>query len=243
MTDPSAMDDVGSAAKGAMLRVVPAGQAGGAVLESKAPLGPALSNLQIEPERVDVYFSADVETDGPIPGPYSMLTLALVKAGTFNGHRFDPAPPSSDPFYAELCPISDRFEDEALSVNGLDRDRLRHEGRDPADAMTEAAEWIRKNSVGGAPVLVAYPLSFDWLWLYWYFVRFSRTGSPFNHSRCFDVKTAFAVKSHRPIAGAGRAELRETLGGIESPHTHRAVDDAREQAEIFARLFSWNGKD
>src|SRR5262245_56668885 len=34
---------------------------------------------------VDVYFSADVETDGPIPGPYSMLSFALVQAGRFDG--------------------------------------------------------------------------------------------------------------------------------------------------------------
>ncbi len=30
---------------------------------------------------LDVYFSADVETDGPIPGPFSILSFALVFAG------------------------------------------------------------------------------------------------------------------------------------------------------------------
>ena len=34
---------------------------------------------------IDVYFSVDVETDGPIPGPYSMLSFALAVAGTFDG--------------------------------------------------------------------------------------------------------------------------------------------------------------
>jgi hypothetical protein len=192
---------------------------------------------------VDIYFSADVETDGPIPGPFSMLALALVEAGSFDGTRFIPADLSSEVFYAELRPISEQYDAEALAVNGLDRDRLLREGRDPREVMTEAAEWIRSRSVGGSPVLVAYPLSFDWLWLYWYFVRFSRTGSPFNHSRCFDVKTAFAVKHRRPISGSGRNELRRVLGNVERPHTHKAVDDALEQAEIFARLFSWKEKD
>lgn len=191
----------------------------------------------------DVYFSADVETDGPIPGPFSMLALAIVKAGTFDGVRFTAADISSEIFHAELHPISESFEREALAVNGMDRDRLLREGRDPADAMTDAAEWIRSHSAGGSPVLVAYSLSFDWMWLYWYFVRFSRSGSPFNHSRCFDMKTAFAVKGHRPITGASRKELRRVLGDIERPHTHKALDDAREQAEIFARLFSWQGKE
>ena len=37
---------------------------------------------------VDVYFSADVETDGPIPGPYSVLSFALVFAGTYDGSLF-----------------------------------------------------------------------------------------------------------------------------------------------------------
>jgi len=37
---------------------------------------------------VDAYFSADVETDGPIPGPFSMLSFAIVYAGTFDGTNF-----------------------------------------------------------------------------------------------------------------------------------------------------------
>jgi hypothetical protein len=189
----------------------------------------------------DIYFSADVETDGAIPGVYSMLALALVEAGTFDGQTFAPADPGAEAFYRELKPISDRFDPEALAVNGLDRQRLLGEGTDPTVAMTEAADWVRKRSAGRSPVLVAYPLSFDWMWLYWYFVRFSKTGSPFNHSRCFDVKTAFAVKGRRTIAGANREELRHVLGGIIRPHTHKAVDDAREQAEIFGRLFAWKG--
>jgi hypothetical protein len=211
-------------------------------LRSDAPLEITLPTHLSDPKMVDVYFSADVETDGPIPGPYSMLAVAIVKAGTFDGRRFEPAAPSlADVFHAELRPISDDFEPDALFVNGLDRVRLQQEGRDPAEAMSEAADWIRGNSGDGSPVLVAYPLSFDWLWLYWYFVRFSRTGSPFKHSRCFDVKTAFAVKDGRPIVRASRQELRRALGDIVRPHTHKAVDDAREQAEIFARLFSWKG--
>ncbi len=211
--------------------------------DAKAPPSRRAEKPKLTSADVDIYFSADVETDGPIPGPFSMLALALVKAGSFDGTRFSPADRSSEVFYAELRPISEQYEAEALAVNGLDRDRLLREGRDPREVMTEAADWIRSRSTGGSPVLVAYPLSFDWLWLYWYFVRFSRTRSPFNHSRCFDVKTAFAVKDRRPIFGSGRTELRHVLGNIERPHTHKAVDDAREQAEIFARLFSWKKED
>jgi hypothetical protein len=188
----------------------------------------------------DIYFSADVETDGPIPGPFSMLSFALVPAGTFDGSTFARPPNYSETFYAELKPISETFELDALRVNGLDRERLAREGLEPGNAMTAAAEWIRKQSHGKRPVLVAYPLSFDWTWLYWYFVRFGSHGSPFEHSRCFDLKTAFAVKAHLPIAAAGRSKVPEELRGSHR-HTHHALDDAIEQAELFANLFEWAG--
>lgn len=190
--------------------------------------------------RVDVYFPADVETDGPIPGPYSLLSFALVYAGRFDGSRFERPATLDCCFYRELRPISSSFEPEALKVNGLDRDRLVREGQPPEIAMTEATEWVRAIAEGGQPVIVAYPLSFDWTWLYWYFVRFSKHGSPFNHSRCFDMKTAFAVKSRRPITEAGRSQLLPGLAS-QRAHTHHALDDAKEQAEIFANLFEWEG--
>jgi hypothetical protein len=189
---------------------------------------------------VDVYFSADVETDGPIPGPFSMLSFGLVVAGTFDGETFVRPAHYDQSFYRELRPISDEFQVDALRVNGLDRDRLQREGTLPAVAMNEAAQWVRESVGDGRPVLVAYPLSFDWSFLYWYFMRFCRDGSPFNHSRCFDIKTAFAVKAHIPIASAGRSGLMPSLrpNGV---HTHNALDDAIEQAQVFANLFEWDG--
>lgn len=192
--------------------------------------------------RTDAYFSADVETDGPIPGPFSLLSFALVYAGSFDGTRFEFPRQYDETFYRELQPISPDYEPDALQVNGLDRARLCREGADPASAMADATCWVRQIAGDRRPVLVAFPLSFDWSWLYWYFVRFSRFGSPFNHSSCFDIKTALAVKARAPIAQSGRAGLRSELKSTRA-HTHHAVDDAVEQAEVFAKLFEWRGVD
>jgi len=189
---------------------------------------------------LDVYFSADVETDGPIPGPFSMLSFGLVVAGTFDGETFTRPGNYEESFYRELRPVSDEFQIDALRVNGLDRDRLLREGIPPVTAMTEAAQWVRKIAGTARPILVAYPLSFDWSFLYWYFIRFSLDGSPFNHSQCFDIKTAFAVKAHLPIASAGRSRLMPSLRSS-GAHTHNALDDAIEQAQVFANLFEWDG--
>ncbi len=191
---------------------------------------------------MDVYFSADIETDGPIPGPFSMLSVGIVFAGTFDGRRFVRPNVYDKTFYAELRPISDKFQEEALCVNGLDRDRLVREGAEPSQAMRDAARFIRECTGAGRPVLVAYPLSFDWSWLYWYFMSFDPEGSPFEHSRCFDIKTAFAVKARLPISDAGRSKLPPPLRSPRT-HSHHALEDAIEQAEIFASVFEWEGTD
>lgn len=185
-----------------------------------------------------MYFSADVETDGPIPGPYSMLSFALVYAGSYDGSRFRRPTSYNEVFYAELKPISEGFQTEALAINGLDRTRLLSEGLPPERAMSEASTWIRDIVGIQTPILVAYPLSFDWAWLYWYFTRFSSTGSPFGHSQCYDIKTALAVKLNRPIADSGRSKIPHSIRPRHE-HTHHATDDAIEQAQIFANLFEW----
>jgi hypothetical protein len=188
----------------------------------------------------DVYFSADVETDGPIPGLFSILSFALVYAGSFDGRRFERPKEYRSTFYKELRPIADGYDPDALRVNGLDRARLCVEGDPPEIAMTEAFHWVKDSAGPGRPVLVAYPLSFDWTWLYWYFIRFSKDGSPFDYSRCFDIKTALAVKAGIPISEAGRSRLHPSLRPKHA-HTHHALDDAIEQAEIFANVFEWEG--
>jgi hypothetical protein len=211
-------------------------------LDDTADLGSSKTDREARhrESKVDAYFSADVETDGPIPGPFSILSFAIVYAGSFDGTNFERPRSYHQTLYKELRPISDEFQPEALRVNGIDRSRLRFEGEHPEGAMTEASNWVKSVAGPARPVLVAYPLSFDWAWLYWYFVRFSKDGSPFGYSRCFDIKTALAVKAHIPISEAGRSGLRPPLRGLHA-HTHHALDDAIEQAEIFANVFEWEG--
>jgi hypothetical protein len=198
--------------------------------------GDALQEQRLPEGMVDAYFSADVETDGPIPGPFSILSFAILYAGRFDGRRFERPKKYDKAIYKELKPISDQFQEEALHVNRLDRRRLSLEGESPEKAMTEACRWILKIAEKGNPVLVAYPLSFDWTWLYWYFVRFSAEGSPFEHSRCFDIKTALAVKARisnfrsRPIAAPSIASLKTSA---HSPRFRRCDRTSRNFRQHF----------
>lgn len=188
----------------------------------------------------DLYISGDVETDGPIPGSFSMLSFGLVVVGAFDGNEFIRSPIGQESFYAELQPVSERFEQEALDVNGLDRDRLRREGDDPRIAMKAAAQWTEHVAQGFRPIFVGYPAMFDWMWIYWYFMEFAEH-SPFGFSGCVDLKTMIATKARVPVSHARKSELPAHLRA-ESPHTHHALDDAIEQGEIFANVFDWPGR-
>jgi hypothetical protein len=190
--------------------------------------------------RADVYISADIEADGPIPGDYSMLSFGLAVAGRFDGRRLTPSDLGADTFYREIKPISERFSPAAVEVTGLDRSYLIHNGSEPVEAMTAAKDWVIRIARDSRPVMVGFPLVFDWLFLYWYFEHFAG-GSPFSYSSGLDMKTMYAAKARVPIFAAGRDDLPASLRA-DRPHTHNALDDALEQAEIFVRLFDWPGR-
>ncbi|MER5943222.1 3'-5' exoribonuclease [Streptomyces sp. NPDC001928] len=186
-----------------------------------------------------LYISVDIEADGPIPGPYSMLSFGAAVAGVQDADSFTPADPEERTFYRELRPISEEFVPEALAVSGLDRERLAREGSEPATALAEFSAWVREVSAGAQSVMCGYPASYDWTFLYWYLIRFTGT-SPFGHSGCLDMKTLYATKAGLPLRAVAKGTMpRELLS--RRRHTHHALDDAVEQAELFANLMVWQG--
>lgn len=188
----------------------------------------------------DVYISADVETDGPIPGRYSMLAFGLVVTATFDGTRFAPRDPAATTFYRELRPIGDEWLPEAVKASGLDRESLAREAVDPRMAMEAAAAWVTSVASDARPVLVGYPVVFDWMFLHWYFVAFTGD-SPFGFSGALDIKTIYQQKARVTLDKSGRTDLPSALRASRQ-HTHNALDDAVEQAEIFNKLFVWEGR-
>jgi hypothetical protein len=188
-------------------------------------------------ERADLYISADVETDGPVPGKYSMLSFGLVVVGSFDGAAFTSRGTTGETFYRELQPISPDYEDDALKVNKLDRARLLVEGVPPATAMCDAFDWVETVASGYRPVLVGYPLAFDWTFLYWYFMTYCDRGSPFGFSSCLDIRTMLVVMRVVPLSRATKRYLPVELQPS-TAHTHHALGDAQEQGELFTSLFS-----
>jgi hypothetical protein len=200
---------------------------------------------------VDVYFSTDVEADGPVPGPYSMVSIGMAVCGTFDGSQFVAVPVDRHTFYAELTPISEQFDPAALAVSGLSREHLLAEARAPREVMNEAHRWVRAmaRELGGRAVFAAYPLSFDWFFVYHYFVQYADEAaeesgprrSPFGFSSAIDMKTLYAAKSSSPIVSSVKRFMPAHLFG-ERPHSHNALDDAMEQGELLQNLMAWEGR-
>lgn len=194
---------------------------------------------------VEVYFSTDVESDGPIPGPYSMSSIGMVACSYRTKSnklvRLDLDDPNNC-FYAELKPISDEFVPEAAAVSGLDRAELIANGLEPVEAMDAAHKSITAitRAYGGfaRPVFVGYPLGFDWMFTYWYLMNFAKDGSPFGHSSHLDIKTLYAEKAGLPIRGIGKRSIPKELHS-KRKHTHHALDDAREQGDLFNNVSLW----
>lgn len=194
--------------------------------------------------RPSLYISVDIEADGPIPGPYSMISFGAAVAGRQDAASYTPTDPEAHTFYRELAPISEDFVPEALAVSGLDRDRLIAEGSEPATAMAEFSTWVRevssKAGQGAQPVMCGYPASYDWTFLYWYLMHFTGA-SPFGHSGCLDMKTLYATKARLPLRAVAKGTMPRQLLS-KRRHTHHALDDAIEQAELFSNLMVWPGR-
>lgn len=174
-------------------------------------------------ERPETYISVDVETSGPNPADYSMISIGACAVD-------DP----ESGFYAELKPVTDAVVESALDVSGLSMERLQRDGLSPADAMRQFEDWIDLVTPrGNVPVMVAFNAVFDWMFVDAYFHRFLKR-NPFGHS-ALDIKAFYLGYAGGTWAGTSMRVLSPLyLGGQHL--THNALGDARDQAELFRRV-------
>lgn len=179
----------------------------------------------------EIYISTDVETDGPIPGPHSMLSIGSaaytadkVLVATFTANLEVLPGAQAHPKTAEWWAT----QPEAWAA-------CRKDLESPGSAMTRYVAWVK--SLPGKPVFVAYPAGFDFMFVYWYMMKYVGE-SPFSYS-ALDIKTfAMAVLKTRYRETSKRSMPRRWFD--DSPHTHIALDDAIEQGALFCNMLREN---
>ena len=179
----------------------------------------------------EIYISTDVETDGPIPGPHSMLSIGSAAytadkqlLATFSANLEALPGAAADPKTAAWW----ASQPAAWAACRTDLEA-------PDKAMARYHAWIK--SLPGKPVFVAYPACFDFLFVYWYLMRFVGD-SPFSHS-ALDVKSfAMAVMKTDYRNSTKRNMPKQWFDKL--PHSHVALDDAIEQGALFCNMLKAN---
>jgi len=156
----------------------------------------------------------DIESDGPIPGDYSMISFGAVIVND----KLDKT------FYGKLKPISEKWIPEALAVSGFSRDETL-QFQDPREVMNSFADWLKENSKS-RPMFFSDNNGFDWQFINWYFIHFTGK-NPFGFS---STNLGSLYKGMVKDTFKNFKHLRKTK------HTHNPVDDALGNAEALLHM-------
>src|SRR5437867_2958921 len=117
--------------------------------------------------KVEIYVSTDIEADGPIPGIHSLLSLGsaayladktLLSTFTANLETLPGA---------EVHPRTMAWWATQPEAWKACRENLQA----PEKAMKKYLAWLK--ALPGTPVFVGYPAAYDFLFVYWYLIRFT----------------------------------------------------------------------
>ncbi len=171
----------------------------------------------------ELYISVDIETSGPIPEKYAMLSIGACTLSE---------PRSS--FYIELKPDADGFIPEALAISQLSFNKLQESGIPAKDAMEKFSQWVASVVPEGfQPVFAAFNAPFDWMFVNYYFHRYLAY-NPFGH-KALDIKALYMGLRKTNWMGTSYNNIIKNTG-LETSLSHHALEDAIQQAKIFKIL-------
>jgi len=171
---------------------------------------------------LETYISVDIEAAGPVPSIYSMLSVGAVVV-------HDP----KQTFYVELKPVNDKFVPDAMKIVGRSLRDFAKTGREPRIAMTAFRDWLRDVAKTAKPIFVGFNATFDWAFVNFYFHAYLGE-NPFGFGG-IDIKSYYMGMTGCAWEDTRSNRINSDLKGP-SPHTHNALDDAIEQAEMFRRM-------
>jgi ribonuclease T len=173
----------------------------------------------------ETYISVDVETSGPIPGTYSLLSIGACVIGNI-----------TEEFYTEVQPVNEDYVPDAIKVAGKSMNEFALSGQPPEKAMLSFRDWVTQVTGDGTPVFVGFNTPFDWSFINWYFHTYLGE-NPFGIGG-IDIKSFYMGMTGCPWDNTRSSCIPAKFKGS-SRHTHNALDDAREQAEMFELMLTF----
>ncbi len=182
---------------------------------------------------MEVYVSTDVESDGPIPGPHSMLSFGSAAyladktlLSTFTANLETLPGANGHPETLEWW----KTQPEAWAA-------CREDLQTPVEAMKKYVGWLK--SLPGQPIFVAYPVVFDYMFVHWYLHKFTGE-SPFSFIG-LDIKSYAMAMLKKDFRHTIKSNMPDRWFD-DLPHTHKALDDALEQGALFCNMLAENTK-
>lgn len=179
----------------------------------------------------EIFVSTDVETDGPIPGPYSMLSLGSA--------AFLPDKTVVSTFYANLETLPGAGQHpstmEWWQTKARAWEAARLDPQPPRAVMRAYAEWLK--ALPGEPVFVAYPVAFDYMFVQWYLINFTGE-SPFSYV-ALDIKTfAWTLLCTPPFHETTKSIMPARWFDQQLELAHHALEDALDQGRLFCNMLA-----
>ncbi len=176
----------------------------------------------------EIYVSVDIESDGPIPGDNSMLSIGSA-AYAESGLLISTFSANIMPLQAAVQnPVTmDFWSKQPKAWEELQKERLA-----PGIVMHQYLEWLQTLSTDPDTTLVfvAYPAVFDFAYVHWYLIHFVGI-DPFGFS-ALDLKTYAMATLNLKFSQTYKSNMpKEWLNRNHPPHV--ALADAIEKGEMF----------
>ncbi len=183
-------------------------------------------------QKKEIYFSVDIEANGPIPGRFSMLSIGVAACVPHEGilrrwsANFEEIPGS----------MQDPDTMEWWSKYPQAYAETRRDTVEPMRAMLDFHEFVHDTcrEANGKPVMVAYPAGFDFTFTHWYFLEYTNH-DPFGF-QCIDMKTYAMAKLNQRFKETVKRNMPKEWFNFEAKHSHIALDDAIEQAHLWLAM-------
>ena len=188
------------------------------------------------PSDDQVYIVVDVETNGPVPGLYSMLSIGAIATTT---HA------EVGNFYRKISPYEEAGENPATMQWWKTQPEAWKEAtsnaEQPEAVMCDFTKWVK--GFGNQAIFVAHPVAFDYSFVGWYLHKFAGE-NPFSDGggpqKILDLASFTAGRLGLPLNLAVGSRLPESLKVGMPEHSHLAIDDARGHGVVLRNVFQAN---